>query len=222
MTASSTALARTRQSWHRLAEHVLAAGQFDAAGTIRLRPVPGGFGTVVGVDGRHLAVDGTELVVSDGAGRRSAPLTTLRAAAAFAGVRPGLRGSYPATTPGDLDSPLPVDGDAARMLAGWYALGDAALRRLAAELGAAGEPVLWPEHLDVAVTVDATTYGCSPGDGYVDEPYLYVSPAAGPPAGDPFWNQPFGAAVTAGEIPTVEDAVAFYRQGRTRQDRSTA
>ena len=51
-------LVRTRDSWHRVAEHVLAAGQFGDAGTIRLRPYPGGFSTVVGVKGRQLAVFG--------------------------------------------------------------------------------------------------------------------------------------------------------------------
>jgi hypothetical protein len=44
----------TRATWHRVAEHVLAAGQFAAAGTIRLRHVPGGLGTTVGIGGRQL------------------------------------------------------------------------------------------------------------------------------------------------------------------------
>jgi hypothetical protein len=221
MTAiSSAALASTRRSWHRLAEHVLAAGQFDAAGTIRLRPAPGGFQTVVGVDGRQLAVDGDDMVVLDGSGRRSTPITTLRAAAAFADVRPGLRGSYAAATSADLDAPLAIDREHARLLAGWYALGDAALRRLAAAVDAAPEPVLWPEHLDVSVTLDAVTYGCSPGDDQVPEPYLYVSPHEGPPTDDPFWNSPFGAVATSAEISTVEDAVAFFQHGRTLTDRS--
>jgi len=38
-------LARTRAGLHVIAEHVLAAGQFRATGDIRLRVVPGGFGT---------------------------------------------------------------------------------------------------------------------------------------------------------------------------------
>jgi glucose 1-dehydrogenase len=33
--------------------------------------------------------------------------------------------------------------------------------------------VLWPEHLDLAVTVDAVNYGVSPGDDAVPAPYLY-------------------------------------------------
>src|SRR4051812_11497840 len=120
--AASTALARTRESWHRLAEHVLGAGQFAAAGTIRLRPAPEGFQTAVGIDGRHVAVAGDRLVVLDADQRRSTPLTTVGAAAAFAGVIPGLTGSYPPVTSSDPDAPLTVDPEAARLLAAWYAL----------------------------------------------------------------------------------------------------
>jgi hypothetical protein len=211
--AASTALARTRESWHRLAEHVLGAGQFAAAGTIRLRPVPEGFQTVVGIDGRHVAVAGDRLVVLDADQRRSTPLTTVGAAAAFAGVIPGLTGSYPPVTSSDPDAPLTVDPEAARLLAAWYALGDLALRRFTAELGAPQEPVLWPEHLDVAVTVDAVNYGCSPGDAAIPGPYAYVGPHQ-PPTADPFWNAPFGAAVTADRIGSPDDAVAFFARGR--------
>src|SRR4051812_22491740 len=110
---TSPALAETRAGWHRVAEHVLAAGQFAAAGTIRLRTWPGGFATAVWVDGRQLAVVGDQLVVVRGPVLRSRPLTTLRAAAAFAGVRPGLSGSYPPATSADLDAPLAVDAAAA-------------------------------------------------------------------------------------------------------------
>src|SRR3954449_3632971 len=125
---TSPALVQTRESWHRVAEHVLAAGQFAAAGTIRLRPFPGGFATAVGVGGRLLAVVADRLLVVDGADFRSRPLTTppaaparlrvadgppspprplppLRAAAAFAGVALGLRGSYPPATSADPDEP---------------------------------------------------------------------------------------------------------------------
>jgi len=210
------ALASTRQSWHRVAEHVLAAGQYADAGTIRLRPRPGGIGTVRGVAGRQLAVVGRDLVVVEPDGRhRSTPLTDLRAVAAFAGVAPGLHGSYAPATSADLDAPLPVDVAAARQLAAWYDLGDVALRRFAAELGQPVEPVLWPEHLDVGITLDAVNYGCSPGDEAIPEPYLYVGPHAGPPAMGGFWNAPFGATADAGSIGGVDDAISFFHLGRS-------
>jgi hypothetical protein len=217
----SPALARTRDSWHRVAEHVLAAGQFAASGTIRLRPVPGGFATTAGVDGRRLAVVGLALEVSDGRTRRTTPFTTVRELAEVAGVRPGLSGSYAPATPLEPDAPLAGDPDAAALLADWFALGDAALRRLADRAGHQQQPVLWPEHLDLGVTLDAVDYGCSPGDAAIGAPYLYVGPHAGPPAPDGFWNAPFGAALTADRIHGVDDAVDFFSQGRNRTGRST-
>src|SRR5436305_13854301 len=94
--------------------------------------------------GRQLAIVGDARVVVDPDGsRRSAPLTTLGAAASFAGVTPGLRGTYAPATPEDPDEPLPVDPAAAQVLADWYALGDAALRRFAEVPGRPQDPVLW-------------------------------------------------------------------------------
>jgi hypothetical protein len=217
---TSPDLVRTRVCWHRVAEHVLAAGQFASAGTIRLRPYPGGFSTAVGIDGRQLAVIGDRLVVLTGRERRETVLTTVGDAAAFAGVEPGLRGSYSPVTPVDPDAPLMIDLAAARLMADWYALADAALRRFTAELGADAEPVLWPEHLDVAVAVDDVNYGGSLGDDAIPDPYLYVGPHGGPPTGDSFWNAPFGAAVTFDRIRTPDEAVDFFRQGRVLTDRS--
>ncbi|MGY1693688.1 hypothetical protein ACI780_02160 [Geodermatophilus sp. SYSU D00814] len=208
-------LAATRESWHRVAEHVLAAGQFAAAGTIRLRAWPGGLATTVGLGDRQLAVVGGGLVVTGRDGTRSEPLTTLGRAAQVAGVELGLRGSYAPATPADPDAPLPVDPAAARRLAGWLALGEAALRRFATAAGEPVEPVLWPEHLDLGVTLGAVNYGCSPGDEASPEPYLYVGPHGGPPARDGFWNAPFGAAVTADRITSTHDAVRFFQHGRS-------
>ncbi|MGY1808654.1 hypothetical protein ACI8AF_14900 [Blastococcus sp. SYSU D00669] len=208
--------ARTREAWHRVAEHVLAAGQFAAAGTIRLRPYPGGLATTVGVAGRQLAVVGDQLLVVDGTRLRSRPLSTLGDAAAFAGVELGLRGSYPPATPPDPDAPLVVDTAAARRLADWFALGDTALRRFAARLGEPTTPVLWPEHLDLGITVDAVNYGFSPGDAALPEPYAYVGPHGGPTSPHAFWNAPFGAARDAAGTTSAQDAVAFFSEGRAR------
>src|SRR3712207_4991866 len=120
-------LEATRASWHQVAEHVLAAGQFAAQGTIRLRPYPGGFATTVGPGDRQLAVVGDELLVIRDDAVRSERLTTLGRAARFAGVELGLRGSYPPSTSADPETPLPLDPTAARRLADWFALGEAAL-----------------------------------------------------------------------------------------------
>ncbi|RFU21581.1 hypothetical protein [Geodermatophilus marinus] len=221
-TRDRSAAPATRESWHRVAEHVLAAGQYAAAGTIRLRALPGGFGTTAGVDGRQLAVVGDRLVVTGPDGRSGTPLTTLREVAAAAGVRPGLTGSYTPATSSDPDAPLPVDLEAAATLAAWYALGDAALRRLAAALGSPQEPVLWPEHLDLGITHDAVNYGVSPGDDAVPEPYAYAGPHEGRPAGPDvdrdFWTAPFGAVRTAAQVPAADDVLDFFLQAKARID----
>jgi len=74
---------------------------------------------------------------------------------------------------------------------------------------------LWPEHFDLAMSADRINYGGSPGDNYIDVPYLYVGPFDGPPAKpDPFWNQPFGAAIGFDEIASIQDAFEFFRRGR--------
>jgi hypothetical protein len=102
------------------------------------------------------------------------------------------------------------------VLAGWFALGDAALRELAAQLtpGAEPAPQIYPEHFDLAITVDEVNYGASPGDDAIPAPYLYVGPFSGPPAGDEeFWNAPFGAYTTIAEVGAVPDAVAFFLKG---------
>lgn len=215
MSASADRIAQTRRGWHRVAEHLLAAAQYAETGRIGLRPVPGGFATRQPLrDGLALAVERTDLVVTDVSGTRRTPLTTLGAAAAFAGVTPGLPDTvYPVATSLDLDAPLGLDPEAAGVLGDWYALADTALRAVA---GDDDPPVLWPEHFDLGVSVDAINYGASPGDAEIDAPYLYVGPHSGPPTRDEFWNAPFGAARTIDAVPSVAAAVAFFETGRTR------
>ena len=123
-------LAATRAGLHQVAEHVLAAAKYAATGKIGLVPSPGGFRTPpLRADGRFLAVEGTELVVG-GEGTRRVALTTIRAAAEFAGITPGAPAQvYKPATPLDLDEPLLIDPDAARLLAEWYQLGLPGLRQ---------------------------------------------------------------------------------------------
>jgi hypothetical protein len=214
-------LAATRAGLHQVAEHILAAALHAETGEIALMPSPGGFRTPpFGRDRRFLAVDGTELVVGGTGGSRRAALTTLRAAAEFAGITPGAPSEvYRPATPFGLDEPLAIDPAAARVLADWYQLGEQALRGFATEI-AGDQPtaaVLWPEHFDLGITAGAVNYGASPGDTQVADPYLYVGPHDGPPPGDPaFWNAPFGAVRTIDQIGAAADAAAFFRDGRAR------
>jgi len=222
---------RTRSALHAVAEHVLAAARYRAAGRIGLTVTPGGFGTPpFGDDRRIVAVDGTDLVVGSGApggttddAPARAPLRTLAAAATLAGLPApgGPADVYHLSTPCNPDAELTIDADAARRLADWYALGDAALRAWRTEIAAdaPSDVTLWPEHADVAIRAADINYGASPGDDYVAAPYLYVGPPAPPPdtpASDGFWNASFGAFRTWDTIRSVDDAVDFLREGRRR------
>lgn len=220
-TTLPSTLVPTRSAWHRVAEHVLAAARYAGAGRIGLRPSPGGVRTPpFGPDERVVAIDGTELVVTAGGESRRAPITTLREAGRFVGISPGAPAHvYTPATPLELDEPLTIDPEAARVLADWFALGERALAAFSAEIAAdsPGEAQLWPEHFDLAITAAAVNYGASPGDADHPTPYLYVGPHE-PVAddGSGFWNAPFGAVRDIGEVGSAEDAVAFFRTGRER------
>ena len=67
----------------------------------------------------------------------------------------------------------------------------------------------------MAIRVDDANFGLSPGDGFIEEPYAYVG-VSRPPAGDVFWNAPFGAAVPLTDLPDAAAVAAFFSEGRTR------
>lgn len=219
-------LSSTRDAWHRLAEHVVSPARYAVTGRIGLRPAAGGFRTPPFGNATIVAVDGTDLVVTAGGGpARRTPITTIRDAANFVGVQPGAPADvYTPATPLELDAPLHVDAEAARVLAGWYTLGAEALHRFADEVAAepgAEEPSeaqLWPEHFDFAITAGQVNYGVSPGDHHILAPYVYVGPHT-PPPDDDFFTESFGAARTIEQIRAVDDAVAFFRVGRARAQR---
>ena len=211
------ALIATRRSLHQVAEHVLSAARKRATGhEIALLPGPGGVRTPPLADGRVLAVIDADIAVIDDSGIRRAPLTTARAAAEFVGTEPGFPWTkHPPGTASMPDAQLEVDRDAARVLADWFALGDASLRELATRLSPGAEPTpqIFPEHFDLAITLAEVNYGTSPGDDAIPAPYLYVGPFQGPPAQDVFWNAPFGAYTTIAEVETAADALAFFLEG---------
>jgi hypothetical protein len=197
-------LVPTRRALHGVAELLLAGPQFRRTGTIRLSVSPGGFRTVkdpvVRVDGVELCVGERRLTL---AGSSCAALA--KAAGLDVGAPEGLYHDGSGVAP---DEPLRLDPEAARRLAECWTIGDAALRAL--EPGE--EPVLWPEHFDVGIRTRDTNYGVSPGDGYLAEPYAYVTPPS--PRTGPFWNAPFGAARPVHEI----DVLKFFEEGRRHID----
>ena len=213
-------LATTRAALHAVAEQVLAAARHQATGRIGLVASPGGFSTPpFPVDGvsRIIGVHGSDLVVTDDGAARSAPLTTLRAAAALAGIEPGAPADvYTPTTSLDPDAPLAVDATAAATIADWFALVDEALTELVRSHPDASETsaTLWPEHFDLAATIGEVGYGGSPGDDEHPQPYLYLGPWTPPPPDGAYWNEPFGASRPAALVPDVASALVFWGEGR--------
>jgi hypothetical protein len=206
--APTPTLAATRRTLHGIAELVLAGPQYRAGGEIRLRVLPGGFGTVFEPS---LRVDRDHLVVGDSADRLALAGHSYAELAAAAGVEAGapadLYSDGSGVRPGE---PIALDATAAETIQRAFADGDRALRLLAPD----AEPVLWPEHFDVAITLREVNYGVSPGDGYLAEPYAYVGPHH--PRRGSFWNAPFGAARRVAALGDADAILAFFREGRSR------
>jgi hypothetical protein len=197
--------AHTRRSLHGVAELLLAGPQYAASGSIELRAVPGGWATVAAPD---LCVQGHELV--HGQARLALDGRTCAELAVELGLTaagPGVYDDGPGVAPDEL---LEVDPDAAAEVAEAFSWGDTALHTLAP-----GErPVLWPEHFDIAATLDRVNYGVSPGDAAIGAPYAYVGPWDR--AEGEFWNTSFGAARPLRELGSADAVLAFFREGASR------
>jgi hypothetical protein len=160
----------TRNTLHRLAEDVLAAEQTAANGDYRLDVTPGGFATRWFGDAaggrRRIRIEGGELVRETETGAHRAPIT----------------GEF--------------DAAAAAVLYAWWEVGAEVLAGIALSYGPrASEVVLYPEHFDVASTLDLDAagrlnIGFSPGDDFSAAPYVYAGPWVRREGS--FWNAPFG------------------------------
>lgn len=203
----------TRDALHRLACFAIAPARKAADGHISLQPVDGGIGTPPLPDGAVIRVRGDRLLRTPGPAV-DLPITTVRAACEALGVEPspdpGVGTDLPSYAPDEL---LAVDVDASSALGAWYALVDAILAAVRAELPPTmTEPKLWPEHFDLAAdwgTDDEhrINLGGSPGDSFSDEPYVYAGPwDHGLIAKDPqHWNAPFGAVLRHHELAASDD-----------------
>lgn len=222
------ALARTRVSWHTLAEHVVAPARHRSNGRIGLRFTRGGFGTpFFGADEQvRVAVDG--LVLVRGGELSVHPVTTLQAAADVMSLEPGAPTEvYTPTTPLEPDAPLTIDAESARFLGDWFGFGASVLEELRAVVAPADAPgrvQLWPEHFDLSVELGAEatgsrgTFGASPGDAAHQMPYAYVTPWT-PPDGD-FWNEgsyaSLGFEAFAGAPDQRRAVLDFFDRARAR------
>ncbi|HVC24778.1 MAG TPA: hypothetical protein VND23_03385 [Acidimicrobiales bacterium] len=216
---NAAALAATRSTLHRVATHVLARRRFEVTGRFGLRSSPGGIATPAFGEGPEVVrIAGGSLVheVSGDATIVALEGATIAGLAALVGADLGAAFSAGPDTPGlgDPDEPLVVDRAALHRLAAWYALGAQLVDAALAGLDGSGDPAvvqLWPEHFDLGTHVAASpggrvNLGASPGDGFCDEPYLYVGPWGDERPGDPaFWNAPFGAAATESALAATGD-----------------
>jgi len=194
--------AGTRRQLHAVAERVIAGPQYRVHGTIRLAIGPNGFGGVR----LPVSVEGTELVWPGGRARLHGPIVELaRAAGVEAGPPIGVYDGAGTLTP---DESVEPDAESVAVVHRSLATGARALAALAPGL----QPVLWPEHFDVAVTLEEVNYGVSPGDSHHERPYAYVGPWT--PRRGEFWNAPFGAMMPLGPGDDAQRVTAFFDEGR--------
>ena len=201
-------LAATRRALHGVAELVLAGPQHASADTVRLRVVPGGFATSAADPPSRLLGSRVER------GELGAPVdgsTPRDLAAALGLVARTLDHVYRDGSGVGLDEVLRIDEDAVRVLTAAWSAGDEALRRV----DPAQQPVLWPEHFDVGISLDEVNYGVSPGDATIAVPYAYVGPWTVPEPDD-FWDRPFGAARLLSDLTGADEVHAFFDEGRRR------
>jgi len=194
-------LAATRRRLHGIGECLMAGPQRRAGGRFTLRVTPGGFATT---GSPALRLDGTDIVVDES--RRVAVTGTFSDLAAALGVDFGAPpDAYPDGSEASPSDETSLDAGSTRLLQDWYVLADAALRVMAPRQ----TPILWPEHFDVAILLNDTSYGASPGDAFHGLPYAYVSSREH--GGSDFWNAPFGAIRSHGQMLSVQDLVTFWR-----------
>ena len=238
-------LVATRLALHRLAVYVISPARRQVNTKIALRFTQGGFGTpffrrtIPGpwtMDHQQVRVAGDLLVhqvggsSSGSASAAAGRITTLtHAAAMILEGPPDVEWAKGFDVPplGDPDEDLGVDPEAAAFLGDWYGFAWSVLEELRSDAAStdAGRVQLWPEHFDAAFDClpqdRRVTFGSSPGDATVPEPYLYVLPwHPDEGAGGDVWNAtsfrgailPFSELVDAAD--QRQSALAFCRVRR--------
>lgn len=231
-------LTQTRLALHRLAAYVVAPVRHSANGKFGLRWTAGGFGTPFFNDDtsmdRQIRIAGTDLFDQRGDEVHVTPITTLAAAAEALSseIRTDAGAEPDSPELGDVNEPLAVDPAAAEFLGNWYGMAHAALEVVRADQSSVdvSRVQLWPGHFDPAIEVGDEdhrgSYGASPGDSGIDEPYLYVSvwwpDRLDLDTDDPAWNAPTftGSILKLSDFPAdrdpVEVAAEFWIQTRDR------
>ena len=198
----------TRRQLHGIAESFVAGPQYRATGTVRLAVRPDGFSATT----LAIEVHGTTLVWPGGSAELAGPVRDMAEATGL-DVGPPPATVYRSVAALDPDAVLDLDAAAADSIYRSLYAGGFAIKAVLPE----AHPVLWPEHFDVAATVDEVNYGVSAGDDFHELPYAYVGPwnfSTAPRTG-PLWNAPFGAVhgldLTADVDTLATDITEFFR-----------
>ena len=231
--APPASLVETRLALHRLAAYVIAPTRHQANGKFGLRWVHGGFGTPFFGDDRQIRVEGSRLIDQRGSRASSIEITSLRAAADFleSTIDAETAAEHDSPVVGDADEPLAIDVNAADFLGNWFGMAFAALEQVRADPKSVepSRPQLWPGHFDPAIEIGDEdhrgSYGASPGDDSIPEPYLYVSiwwpDRIGIDTSDPAWNAPSftGAILKLADFPSGDPAHHAANFFSTTRDR---
>lgn len=221
MGSDQTSFLATRQVLHRVAAHILGRRRWEVSGRFGLRVTPGGIATpMFGTDGERIRTAGTTVVREVGAITTFMPMSgsSLRALAEFVDADISSPFSVGNETPevGDPDQPLDLDPQHVDTITDWYHAGWIVLDTVISRLPASAQPAtmqLWPEHFDIGTDValangNRVNLGCSPGDSFVADPYLYVGPWDAARPGDPsYWNVSFGAVLRSSDVPAPADPI---------------
>lgn len=218
-----------RRTLQRIATHVLAQARFRHDGLFDLTPLPGGFGTPpVGPERERVRLVGGSMFVERVAGADVYSMTATTDVVTVAGSSvaqlcqsigfepdPGFWVGNDTPPLGDPDEMIVLDSLSAQVAGEWYLLGQRAIDEAVASLPDARASVgrLWPEHFDHGIDLAAApgvrcNLGAAAGDGFSDEPYLYVGPwDAGRPGSTDYWNAPFGAVLGYSDVDASADAL---------------
>lgn len=180
--ARPDSLPATRDAWHRIAEHVLAAARYAVTGHVELVLAPGGFRPRRSVRSslcsRWISTSSSSTEIGSSAGPGSTPWPKPQPSL---GSSPALLSqAYRPATPLEPDATLRMAREVARLLADWYQLGAPALAAFAAE-APDDEPApaqLWPEQFDLAITPRGSTTAPHREEG-VDVAINYVGSPGG-------------------------------------------